>query len=351
MKARALAYYLPQFHPTPENDQFWGKGFTEWTNLVKAKKFYPGHDQPKIPTELGFYDLRLVNTMHDQSQLAHEHGVEGFLFWHYWFAGRKVLDLPLKLWTSSEGPNFPFAIAWANQSWTGHWHGSPKKMLIEQTYPIGDDEKHFKELLPYFLNNQYFKVDGKPLFYIFRPEELPNAQEFVNRWKKMAESYGLPGLFLVAEVCDPFGRITYRNHDKDGFDAGVDMRFPIRKQPIAKISSKIMKRLGFPSIYEYGKIDQKSLNIEISGLVYRAQFPNWDNTPRSGRHGIILRNSTPAKFQENIKFALDEMKYLSPETRLIFIKSWNEWAEGNYLEPDLRFGRGYLESLKSEMCD
>ena len=173
--ARALTLYLPQFHPTPENDEWWGRGFTEWTNVARAKKRFLGHYQPHVPADLGFYDLRVPETLYAQADLARCHGVEGFVFWHYWFGGRRMLERPVDLYLA-EGPDFGFALAWANQTWKGHWHGVAKQTLIEQTYPSGDDDRHFDALLPAFMDHRYIRVDGKPLLYIFRGEDLPDPR-------------------------------------------------------------------------------------------------------------------------------------------------------------------------------
>ena len=228
-RARALALHLPQFHPIPENDEWWEPGFTEWTNVARAKPRFPGHYQPHLPADLGFYDLRLVESLRAQADLAARYGLEGFIFWHYWFAGRRILERPLELWRGPDGPEFGFALAWANQTWSGHWHGTEKRVLIEQTYPTGDDEAHFASLLPSFTDPRYITIDGKPLFYLFRGEDLPEPKRFVDRWQSLAQGAGLPGLFLVAEVNDPLGRSTYDDPIADGFDAGIDLQLPARR--------------------------------------------------------------------------------------------------------------------------
>lgn len=349
MKNLVISHYLPQFHPTPENDAFWGTGFTEWHNVTRARKLFPGHYQPHIPKDLGFYDLRVMETLHNQSNLASTSGISCLLFWHYWFSGKTVLDLPVKLWASKEGPSTPFALAWANQTWTGHWHGAPRTILIKQDYSTTDHESHFKYLLPYFQNPRYFRVNGRPLFYVFRPEDLPNASEFVETWQRLASKYGLPEFYIVAELTDPFGRITYSKHAEDGFDAGIDMRLPIEDSFLISVRNKFFNRLGIPQTFKYATTPAPSLSKFVQGKVHRVLIPNWDNTPRSGKHGVVIRNSSPELFRKRLQISLQEIQRDKSLARLLFIKSWNEWAEGNYLEPDFKYGLGYLEVLKEEL--
>ena len=193
--------YLSQFHPISESNAWWGAGFTEWTNAAKAKRRYPGHYQPHIPADLGFYDLRLAESRGEQAELARQYGVSGFVYWHYRFSGARLLERPFQEVLNSGEPDFPFCLAWANQSWTGTWHGAPDRMLIEQNYPgESDDRAHFGALLPAFLDRRYIRVDGKPLLYVFRPEQLPEPASWVQRWQSMARAAGLGGLFLVAEM-------------------------------------------------------------------------------------------------------------------------------------------------------
>ena len=202
-KARVIAFYLPQFHPTPENDEWWGKGFTEWTNVTKAKPLFPGHYQPRLPADLGFYDLRVPETRAAQADLARHAGVEGFCYWHYWFAGRRILDLPFREVLESGKPDYPFCLAWANDSWTSHWYGADRRMLVEQTYPGPDDyERHFLALLPAFQDRRYIRVHDKPVFTIFRPMKIPDTQEFIAQWQSLAKQNGLKGIHFVAHLFD-----------------------------------------------------------------------------------------------------------------------------------------------------
>jgi hypothetical protein len=349
---RAIAFYLPQFHPIPENDEWWGPGFSEWTNVARARPLFHGHAQPHLPADLGFYDLRLAETREAQAGLARRYGVEGFCYWHYWFAGRRILQRPYEEMLAEGTPDFPFCLAWANQTWSGIWHGAADRILIEQTYPGRDDDRrHFKHVLPALVDPRYIRVDGKPLFYVFRPEQLPEPGAFVERWRGFAEEAGLPGLYLVAEVSDLLGKgPVYATSQRDGFDAGVYVRLPVRIGRGATVMMRARRKLlRQPERYPYAS---RSLappvglaNDELHPCVY----PNWDNTPRSGRGGLVLTGSSPEAFRPHVRAAVDALAVRPREHRLLFVKSWNEWAEGNYLEPDLDHGHGFLRVLGEEL--
>lgn len=348
LAARAIAFYLPQFHPIPENDQWWGPGFTEWTNTAKARRLFPGHRQPNLPADLGFYDLRLPESRKAQSELAQEYGIEAFAYWHYWFGdGRRILERPFSEVLASGDPGVSFCLAWANQTWSGIWHGDADRVLIEQQYPGEDDDRaHFECILPAFRDPRYLRVDGRPVFYVFRPEGLPRADRFVDLWQDMARKAGLGGLYLVAEMSDLLGRgIRYSAADGDGFDAGVYMRLPARIDRRTWLRMRAGRRIGLPEVFPY--TDRWSSDAVTGPRVQPCVYPNWDNTPRSGRGGVVLTGSTPEKFRSNVRQAVASIQDRPQEERLLWVKSWNEWAEGNYLEPDLRYGRGWLEALQA----
>jgi len=349
--ARALAFYLPQFHPIPENDEWWGPGFTEWTNTARARPRFPGHYQPHVPADLGFYDLRLPEARDAQAALAKAHHVEGFVYWHYWFAGRRLLEAPFDAVLTSGRPDLGFCLAWANETWTGIWHGAPDRVLVEQTYPRDDDDAHFAHLLRAFTDPRYLTVDGRPIFYVFHPENLPHAATFVERWQALATRSGLPGLYLVAEVSDLLGAgAVYTRHREDGFDAGLYVRLPADTRPAAMAAMRVLRKLGLPEIYRYSPDPAPVLPPATpSGGFLPCVYPNWDNTPRSGRHGLVLHGSTPDAFRRHVHAAIEWLAPLPPDRRLLFVKSWNEWAEGNHLEPDLRYGCDYLEALGAEL--
>lgn len=354
---RLIAFYLPQFHPIPENDAWWGKGFTEWTNTAKAKPLFPGHCQPSVPADLGFYDLRLPEARAAQAALAREYGIEGFCYWHYWFAGRRLLERPFDEVLKSDEPDFPFCLAWANETWTGIWHGAANKFLVEQTYPgLDDHERHFNYLLGAFSDERYIKVDGKPLFLVYQPHKLPDAKLVTDFWRELALKAGLKGLHLVAclhneNAWDPaqlgFDAVNISNQVKI-----MEVAPPTWTGRLARyLRIRYRKALGHPPhIYAYKDamrhfLDGARAHIEC----YPSVVPGWDNTPRSGTRGVVLCGSTPELFQEHLREAIDRVSCLPVEHRLVFVKSWNEWAEGNYLEPDLRFGRRYLEAVRNEV--
>lgn len=350
MKARVIAFYLPQFHPIPENDEWWGRGFTEWTNAAKAKPLFRGHYQPHIPSELGFYDLRVPETRVAQANMASQYGVEAFCYYHYWFAGRRLIERPFNEVLASGQPDFPFCLCWANATWSGIWHGNPGRILVEQTYPGAEDfEAHFRELLRAFRDNRYLRVDGKPMFVIYKPRDVPNVQFVARQFRQMAERAGLPGIYLVG----------VSHHDgwepkANGFDAAVVQNLPGLKgdvpwrYPLLKLRSKLQG--GRLTIYRYKDLLNSFVPVRTRQLEYLpCLVPSWDNTPRSGMNGLVMEGSTPELFRQSLHQALENVSVKPAEHRLVFLKSWNEWAEGNHMEPDLRFGHGYLEVLRSEV--
>lgn len=351
-KARLIAFYLPQYHPIPENDKWWGKGFTEWTNVAKAKPLFRGHYQPHLPADLGFYDLRVPESRQAQADLAKEYGIEGFCYWHYWFGnGKRPLERPFNEVVNSTEPEFPFCLAWANDSWSGIWHGNPDRILIEQTYPGEEDyENHFYSLLKAFKDKRYILVNNKLLFLVYCPKELPNSKEYTDLWRRLADREGLPGFHFVgvsdggwnplengfnAVVQDsPFASLTNYN--------SLFFRLLI-KFGLDTINKNILKK---PRIHHYKDLVDFLKNRKLEDIEYPLVIPNWDNTPRSGFNGLVLDKSTPELFEEMLKDAISLVKNKNIENNLIFVKSWNEWAEGNYLEPDKKFGFGYLEVIK-----
>jgi lipopolysaccharide biosynthesis protein len=349
--ARAIAFYLPQFHPIPENDAWWGPGFSEWTNAARARPLFRGHAQPHLPADLGFYDLRLVETREAQAELARGYGIEAFCYWHYWFGGRRILERPFDEMLATGAPDFPFCLGWANQTWSGVWHGAADRVLIEQTYPgPEDDRRHFEHLLPAFNDRRYLRVDGKPLFYVFRPELLPDPATFVERWRTLAADAGLPGIHLVAEVSDLLGKgPTYTAFERDGFDAGLYVRLPARVDRASVLKMRAARKLlRHPERYRYVTRPIEPPEAIADDRLYPCVYPNWDNTPRSGRGGLVLAGASPEAFRGHVTAAVRSLETRPPEHRLLFVKSWNEWAEGNYLEPDLEHGHGFLRVLADE---
>ena len=352
---RLIAYYLPQFHPIKENDLWWGKGFTEWTNTAKAKPRFPGHYQPHVPAALGFYDLRVPEARQAQADLARAYGIEGFCYYHYWFGNaRRLLERPFDEVLATGEPDFPFCLCWANETWSGIWHGSPNRILMQQEYPgPDDDQKHFETLLPAFKDPRYICVDGKPVFLVYRPFDLPDPAATVERWRAMAVQAGLTGLHFVGIY-----RVGSANPEDVGFDASIYNRNPpLRgwetwRNPLKLLYNLCLKKFGVPTIYRY----EKAISYFIPDALPKTRYPSvvhaWDNSPRSGANGLVIQGSTPDLFRKALRKAFDLTRgaATSEGGSLVFLKSWNEWAEGNHLEPDLRDGYGYLEAIHSELA-
>jgi hypothetical protein len=361
-KVRLIAFYLPQYHPIPENDKWWGKGFTEWTNVTKARPLFRGHYQPHFPADLGYYDLRVPETRTAQAEMAREHGIEGFCYWYYWFAGKRLLERPFCEVLESGKPDFPFCLAWANQSWSGVWHGAPDRILIEQTYPgVKDYESHFYAVLDAFSDSRYITIEGKPVFVVFRPHELPDPKRFIDCWRELAIKSGLKGLYFIG-YAEPLWIPT-----DCSFDASVLNNLGITLSKLHRSSRSYLDRIcrklinkdlrqlyrelsSKPTVYLYKDAIKHALPpLEKDFDQYPCVIPNWDNTPRSGVRSVVLHNSTPELFRIHLKEAIAQVYDRTHDKRVVFVKSWNEWAEGNYLEPDQRFGKAYLEVVKEEI--
>lgn len=357
-KVRIIAAYLPQFHPIPENDEWWGKGFTEWTNVRKAKPLFREHYQPKVPAELGYYDLRLPEVRQAQADLAKEYGVEGFCYWHYWLGNsRRLLERPFNEILTSGKPDFPFCLAWANHSWkdkTFSLNGT-ERVLIEQLYPGKNDYiQHFKTILPAFRDKRYIQVDGKPLFYIHYAPGIPVLEEFIQLWQQLALDHGLSGIHFVAQTHHAEKIKLYLAKGFDAVNINRIFDFADRKYSFPRRAFVRIKRLRFKrgQIVDYRKIYQYFQgNEDYWENCYPCIFPNWDPSPRTGRRGHIFVNSTPSAFKKHVTDVIGTVKNKNSERQIIFLKSWNEWAEGSYIEPDLRYGRGYLEALKEALIE
>lgn len=379
MKARVIALYLPQFHPTPENDRWWGPGFTEWTNVAKAKPLFRGHQQPRIPADLGFYDLRLPETREQQAQLAREAGVEGFCYYHYWFGnGRQLLERPLQEVVASGKPDFPFCICWANHTWSNKtWERKSavqkNSVLMEQTYPgTEDDIAHFNTLLPMFKDRRYMTVDGKLIFAIYDPFGFKNVQQFIATWRRLAEENGLPGFHFIGMTPSTLTIRTapdgtrqrvmpnlkssaeiYRRVLDLGFDAvnslGKRRGEMLYEGKWKNIAKTVLRHIGFPTgsmRYDYERTVRNYFAPEDTWEnVYPSILPQWDRTPRVASMDGVYVNATPEKFENHIRQALSLIKDKQPEHRILFLKSWNEWGEGNYVEPDMEWGHGFIDAI------
>lgn len=382
MKARVIAYYLPQYHPIPENDRWWGKGFTEWTNVGKAQPLFKGHYQPRVPADLGYYDLRMPEVREQQAQMAREAGIEGFCYWHYWFShDRQLLERPFNEVLASGKPDFPFCLGWANHEWTNKsWEVGIRKIketvLMDMTYTMEEHRLHFQDVLPAFRDKRYITVDGKPLFVVFRPLDIPETRAFIDLWQQLARENGLKGIYFIGiqhnmlPTDQTLSNVIRKNASdraselyqevlNAGFDA-VNSRGYNRADYYSRSAVEVLWR-GFSirALHRMpiSKCEQKTINkylyVEQDRWenVFPSLLPNWDRSARSGRKARIYVNSTPEVFKNQISTVLDLLKDKQPEHRIAFLMSWNEWAEGNYVEPDLRYGHGYLDALASTIKD
>lgn len=354
-----IAFYLPQYHPTPHNNEWWGEGFTEWTNVAKAKKLYKGHYQPHIPADLGFYDLRVPEVREQQVKFAKEAGVTGFCYYHYWFGNGEVeLHKPLEDVIDSGNPDFPICLCWANETWGRKmWNpdGSIAKrtVLAEQKY-LGENDNinHFNYLLKTFKDKRYIKVKGKLLFLIYKPLEFINLKDFMAQWQSLAQDNGLPGFYFVGYSSNI--NEEYSSLINLGLDSIVvcNLAEPMYRGKNRSFLNKAfvhLKRmiLRRPTIIEYkSAIKYFHSQYDKDSNIYPTLIPNWDHTPRSGRGGYVFNNATPDLFQQHAYAMIKSVKHKNEEDQILFLKSWNEWGEGNYMEPDLKYGKGFITALK-----
>ncbi len=357
IKIKPIAIYLPQFHPIPENDEWWGKGFTEWTNVTKAKPLYRNHYQPKLSTHMGFYDLRSSEVREGQALLAAQYGIEGFAYYHYWFKGTQLLQRPFNEVLKTGKPDFPFCLIWANETWSRRWLGEEKEILLKQEYSLEDDKAHARYLTNAFKDKRYITKDGRPVFIIYRPFDLPDATATIDIIKQEAvEELGIEP-FIIANF-------STKNNGTDLLKKGFDGLFSFRPQLgvlrdafidgfskdrlLANIK-KHKKFSGTLKLYDYD--EALSLMQAIEPVSFENTIPSvfvsWDNTARRGRNGIIIFNSTPASFQNELNRITNKLSKSENNLGFVFINAWNEWAEGNYLEPDTMNNDAYLKAVKN----
>jgi len=337
---KLVAFFLPQFHPFAENDRWWGKGFTEWSNVTKAVPQFPGHYQPRLPTDLGFYDLRLRETRREQIALAKQYGIDGFCYHFYWFSGKRLMERPLDDMLADPDSDMPFCLCWANENWTRRWDAAEHDILIRQDYAPGDDERFIDELAPFFRDPRYIRVDGKPFLIVYRPQQLPDAQASYKCWQAHAQKLGFPGLHVCAAL-------THGNEDytRFGFDCGIE--FPPHNQGAHHVNDEVGTYPEFTGrVMEYGEVARWYMGRRYPGEapVIKAVFPNWDNTARVASRATIILNGTPDNYELWLADALGETRATPRKANFVFINAWNEWAEGCHLEPDRRFGRAFLEA-------
>jgi capsular polysaccharide biosynthesis protein len=340
MTLRYVAYYLPQFHPFPENDKWWGKGFTEWTNVAKAEPLYDGHNQPRYPTDFGYYDLRVLDTMRDQADVAKAHGIDAFCFHYYWFDGHRLMEKPVDAFLADKSIDMNFCLCWANENWTRRWDAAEHEVLIAQTYGRDWELRFIESLFPYFKDPRYLRVDGKPLLVVYRPQHLPDAKAAGKRWREHCRKMGIGEIHIVNALVH--GNNDYEQYE---FDAGVE--FPphnMKFHGVNDILPTYEKYNGYA--VEYANVARDFLSRDHSQKrIYRTVFPDWDNTARVKNRALIVLGSTVANYERWLRGSSSLTRANRAECdQLVFINAWNEWAEGCYLEPDRTHGRGFLEA-------
>ena len=337
---KLIAFYLTQFHPTPENDLWWGKGFTEWTNATKAKPLFEGHYQPHLPADLGFYDLRLRETRHEQIGLAKQFGFDGFCFHYYWFSGTRILHGPLDDMLADKESDMPFCLCWANENWTRRWDATEHEILIAQKYLPDDDLNFIKSLTPFFMDARYIRLNNEPLLVVYRPQHLPDPRKTAKVWREYCASVGIGKIHLCAAL-------THGNEDftRFGFDSGVE--FPPHNMRCSTVTHRTRFFKPFQGwVADYKDIVESYMNRGYPiGKVFRTVFPSWDNTARANNRAGIVTNTSPENYEYWLSRTIQRtMCDFSDQEPLVFINAWNEWAEGCHLEPDREYGQKFLQA-------
>ena len=350
-----IAFYLPQYHPIPENNLWYGEGFTEWTNVAKGKPLFRGHYQPHIPADLGFYDLRLPETRREQAALAQKYGISAFCYWDYWFGGgKRLLDMPIKEVLNDKKITLPFCIAWANHSWEKKmWDKNSKNEIIAEQKYLGqkDYSDYFYTLLPLFKDERYFRVGGKLFFAIYHPLADDSLKDFIKLWRSLAKKERIGDFYFVGHDS------ACRNKDKIlemGFDSIYDdnvLNIHHCESLFKKVFQAITRKLFHtPTVFEYKKaanymLDENSSREDVIPVI----APNWDHSPRSKTSAFVLKNCEPLYFKKLVEKSISVVSQKNIENQLVIVKAWNEWGEGNHLEPDLKYGKGYLEAIKESL--
>lgn len=350
---KLIAFYLPQYHPIPENDLWWGKGFTEWINVAKGRPRFPGHYQPHIPADLGFYDLRLPQSRQTQADLAMQYGIHGFCYYHYWFNGKRLLETPFNEVLRSGEPNLPFCLCWANENWTRRWDGFTGKILMEQKYSDEDDEQHMRWLASAFRDKRYIRVEDKPLFLVYKANKIPNPLRTTAIWREEAQRLGVGEIYL----CRVESFIDEQNDPVQiGFDAAVEFQPDWSNLGTALRQSRpwnLLRRLRLEDrfyidnqVFDYASIVSTMLQKETPSYTrYPCVMPSWDNTPRRKSQATVLKDSTPELYKRWLRGVIDKHTTYSGE-QIVFINAWNEWAEGTHLEPCQQWGHEYLKATR-----
>jgi lipopolysaccharide biosynthesis protein len=353
MTTEVVAFYLPQFHPIPENDAWWGKGFTEWRNVAAARPFFPGHVQPRLPADLGFYDLRVSETREAQAELARSYGVTAFCYYHYWFDGRRLLERPFDEVLESGRPDFPFMLCWANENWTRLWDGRDREILMPQSHSLEDDRRHLRVLAQAFADPRYVRWDGKPVFLVYRTELLPDPRRTAEVWREEAARLGIGEIML--------GRVEGMAWDIDprsiGFDFAVEFaprwNLPLVRSEPRGIAEKLKRSLrrSTSSVYSYDDLVEQMLGTPAHSYPFvRCACPSWDNTPRRRSSATVFHGASPAAFKRWVSELVARGRD-GGRAKRIFVNSWNEWAEGAQLEPCSVFGHGFLQALREALAD
>ncbi|KAB0672328.1 glycosyl hydrolase [Oryzomonas sagensis] len=356
---KTIAFYLPQYHPIPENDAWWGKGFTEWTNVAKARPLFLGHHQPQIPADLGFYDLRLEETRIAQAELAREYGIGGFCYYHYWFNGKMLLERPFNDVLTSSKPDFPFCLCWANENWTRRWDGLEQEILMRQNYDDYDPIQHAQWLVQAFKDQRYIKISGRPLFLVYRADHLKNIRNVLAAWKAYALESGFPGLYVCAVKNNQY-KLSDAETIEAGFDAIVEFQpnpsdlkgaaMNLKTVTLVRKLNAILEKLNLPRKSDYVRYDYSKVveaAIKKSPPAYKTFpciFPNWDNTSRR-RFGItVIQNDDATLYAKWLESSMMAVENNPEDEKIVFVNAWNEWAEGCHLEPDTHTGRKFLEA-------
>ena len=340
-QVRLIAFYLTQFHPIPENDTWWGKGFTEWTNVTKAQPLFEGHYQPHLPTDFGFYDLRLRETRHDQIRIAKQYGINGFCYHYYWFSGTRLLSEPLDDMLADPESDMPFCLSWANENWTRRWDAAEHEVLVEQKYRPEDDLGFIKSLVPFLSDPRYIRLNGAIFLVVYRPQQLPRPLETIRIWREFCRQEGLGELHLCAALTH--GNMDYATL---GFDSGVEFP-PHNLLDVPCVNDRMVFDTTFRGrAFLYHDVAMTYLRRKYEKInVFRGVFPSWDNTARTGDRATLILNGTPANYERWLYQAIQRTKEDFPdEERFVFINAWNEWAEACHLEPDRKYGRAFLEA-------
>jgi hypothetical protein len=337
-----IAYYLPQFHPIPQNDSWWGLGYTEWTSVAAHQKQFPTHDAPHMPADLGFYDLRVTETREQQADLARQYGIYGFCYHYYWFAGNTLLDEPLNRMLKDGQPDIPYCLCWANEPWSRRWDGSESEVLAEQPHDAETDVHILDDIERHFLSDRYIKIDGKPLLVVYRIDIMKNPREWAERMREEVCRRGWPGIYIC-------GASTFANTDTRFHGCDVSVGFPPHDVVARPLSPKTLGATDdfVGKIYDYSDLVSRELTRPARPYPHiPAVMPRWDNTPRNAGSGNVFHGATPALFEVWLRHALSAATSQLPEMPFVFINSWNEWSEGAHLEPDRRYGRSFLEAVR-----